>query len=408
MKVGSLGIFNTAGTGIPNSADSKGIQAGFGAILTSTLSGKLPAMTDGQNQVFLSDQELKDLVNYLNVMDLGELEEGMQLLGNIDPDPKNLLSQALSHLGISKDEIEQLLAKWSLLTESETSEFSANDLVNPLLAFVAKLSDLPEKDLATKLGKEEMQAIKAMKLFELLSKYSSTEGIVKDSAIKESFKLLTSKLEVLQGIKFPTEHVQARITRLAAELNLSNKKTFEGFSNFDAERSIKTDGAGAAIPFLPHMARAEQMTVMLQNPDKQVSAEHLMKQFESILSRSQFMNSGGTQKLFIKLYPEHLGSLRIELLQKDQTMIARIITTNSTAKETLESQINGLKQAFATQNITVDKIEVTQQTQQQERFLNRDSKDHHNNQPEEKGKDKQEDSEGFSISLEEALLNAHA
>ena len=29
------------------------------------------------------------------------------------------------------------------------------------------------------------------------------------------------------------------------------------------------------------------------------------------------MNAGGNQKLFIKLYPEHLGALRVELIQKE-------------------------------------------------------------------------------------------
>ena len=52
------------------------------------------------------------------------------------------------------------------------------------------------------------------------------------------------------------------------------------------------------------------------------------------------------QKLLIKLHPDNLGSLRIELIQKDQTMVARILTTTDAAKEALESHLHSLKDAF--------------------------------------------------------------
>lgn len=84
--------------------------------------------------------------------------------------------------------------------------------------------------------------------------------------------------------------------------------------------------------------------------------------------------------------------------------MARIITSSGTAKETLESQINGLKQAFAAQNISVERIEISQQTTQQERFLNRDSQQQHR-QPDRQEQEKKEEKAEFNLSFEEALLN---
>ena len=84
--------------------------------------------------------------------------------------------------------------------------------------------------------------------------------------------------------------------------------------------------------------------------------------------------------------------------------MARIITTSGTAKETLESQINGLKQAFAAQNLSVERIEVTQQQAQQERFLNRDSQQQER-QPDRGKQEKKEETGDFNLSFEEALLN---
>ncbi|MGA9225340.1 MAG: flagellar hook-length control protein FliK, partial [Mesobacillus sp.] len=166
----------------------------------------------------------------------------------------------------------------------------------------------------------------------------------------------------------------------------------------------KTEGQAGTMAFLPQLTRPEQLTLMLNGHDKPVSPEQLMKQFESILSKSQFLNSGGTQKLFIKLFPEHLGSIRVELFQKDQVMMARIITTTGTAKETLESQVHGLKQAFAAQNLSVDKIEIFQQPSQQERFFNRDPQQQHRQSDKQQQEEKKEKGE-FNNSFEEALLN---
>src|SRR5690606_13282440 len=41
--------------------------------------------------------------------------------------------------------------------------------------------------------------------------------------------------------------------------------------------------------------------------------EQFAKEFSSILQRSAFLNRGATKKIFIKLYPEHLGMVKIEL-----------------------------------------------------------------------------------------------
>ncbi|WP_226087367.1 flagellar hook-length control protein FliK [Mesobacillus sp. S13] len=173
-------------------------------------------------------------------------------------------------------------------------------------------------------------------------------------------------------------------------------------SFIDPNSGLKTEGAAGTLGFLPQMTKAEQLVLTMSSPERPVSAEQLMKQFESILSKSQFMNNGGTQKLFIKLFPEHLGSIRIELLQRDQTMMARIITSTGTAKETLEAQINGLKQAFTAQNLSVDRIEVTQQ--QQERFLSKDS-EQQQRQPDRGQQEKKDEKRDFNLSFEEALLN---
>ncbi|WP_079508431.1 flagellar hook-length control protein FliK [Mesobacillus jeotgali] len=415
MEIGGLGLVNTMAAG-KQSVSGKSENAGsFAGMMATVVSGANSAKTaETSERESKSLAVLTDIADFLNTGDLLELEDGLKLLETLMADPGNILEQALSHLGVGVDQIQLLLQKWSGFNEGLPDSDPGSELLDSLTAMLAGIANLPQKQLASKLDANDAQVIKALKLFELMSKYADGYESKNSASIKESMQTIN---EGLTGLIKPdkgmaqTEYIQNRFTQLAKELNLMNAKkvTFsEGNSFIESSASIKSEGQTGAISFLPQMTKSEQLTLMMNGPDKPVSAEQLIKQFESILSRSQFMNSGGTQKLFIKLFPEHLGSIRIELFQKDQTMMARIITSSGTAKETLESQINGLKQAFAAQNLSVDRIEVSQQQSQQERFLNRDSQQQQERQPDNREREKKEDNGNFNLTFEEALLNTEA
>lgn len=411
MEIGGLGFFNTIAAGKQQVPDKTG--GSFAGLMSTVLSGKtIPAAEaegakDGENL-----ENLSSLESLINVSDLLELEDGMKLLDMLNSDSGNLLSKALSHFGVNDEELKLFIKKWFGPNEGELAGASSEEeLMASLAVIIAEISNQSADELKVKLNQSDVQVLKSLKLYELMSKYADGEGLKYSDSVKESLKNFGETLKNLLGNNknnSHTEYLQQRFTQLAKDLNLTSKKTFtEVNSSIEQNSSIKTDGASGSLGFLPNMTRAEQLVLTMNSPERPVSAEQLMKQFESILSKSQFMNNGGTQKLFIKLFPEHLGSIRIELFQRDQTMMARIITTSGTAKETLESQINGLKQAFAAQNLSVDRIEVTQQQAQQERFLNRDSEQ----QQREPGKGQQEkkDEKGeFNLSFEEAMLNTEA
>lgn len=89
-------------------------------------------------------------------------------------------------------------------------------------------------------------------------------------------------------------------------------------------------------------------------------AEQLMRELQGILKRANFGQTGGTNRISIKLYPEHLGQLRIELLQTNGVLTARILASNALGKDMLESQLHQLRQAFLQQNIQVERIDISQ------------------------------------------------
>ncbi|MFC5463763.1 flagellar hook-length control protein FliK [Lederbergia graminis] len=106
--------------------------------------------------------------------------------------------------------------------------------------------------------------------------------------------------------------------------------------------------------------------------DEQTTMRSFVREFSNILAKSNFSQGPFSSKLLIRLYPEQLGSMRVELLQRDGMMMARILTTTKNAKEMLDSQIHHLRQAFAQQNIAIDKIEINLSQQEQLNYLNQE------------------------------------
>ncbi|RSD28021.1 flagellar hook-length control protein FliK [Mesobacillus subterraneus] len=408
MEIGSLGFFNAAAMGKQAAPTKEGNSFGFAGMMAALMSGNKETSSVGIGNNGALPENISELMEFLNLADLLEMEDGLKLIDAAVSNPEEVLSSALEALGGRKEDLLLFLQKWA--GSNETGKPNTDDeLIASLAASLHEIARLQQNDPFLKLGKDDIQSVKVLKLYEMLTRYADGQEAKNLVSLKESLSHLTEALRTQMKNNIQTEALQNRFTQVAKELNIfSAKKVIlsETASSVDSGSSLKAEGPAGTVSFLPHMTKGEQLTLMMNNPEKPVSVEQLMKQFESILAKSQFMNSGGTQKLFIKLFPEHLGSIRVELFQKDQTMMARIITSTGTAKDTLESQINGLKQAFAAQNISVDRIEVTQQGTQQERFLNRDSQQQQR-QPEQEQERKEEKGD-FTVTFEEALLNTEA
>ncbi|RWR14126.1 flagellar hook-length control protein FliK [Siminovitchia fortis] len=121
-------------------------------------------------------------------------------------------------------------------------------------------------------------------------------------------------------------------------------------------------------------------------------ARELIRQFSNVLQKSHFNQGLQTKSMTIRLYPEHLGSLRIELTQRNGAMIARILASTSMAKDLLDSQIHQLRQAFVQQNIQVDKVDISYQ----EGLDKYSSQDQRNGDQEQAGPDQRSDKEAFN------------
>jgi len=73
------------------------------------------------------------------------------------------------------------------------------------------------------------------------------------------------------------------------------------------------------------------------------------------------MLAGREQRINIKLHPESLGEVQIEVRSRQGEMSIRLLSGNATVREALEHQMGGLREALSREGIDVQRIEVSSQ-----------------------------------------------
>lgn len=162
--------------------------------------------------------------------------------------------------------------------------------------------------------------------------------------------------------------------------------------------------AGDAAEFQPFAGKLELPTLFLVKEGKPLTYQQFLNQLQTVLSKSVFQKFGNMEQLTLRLHPEELGTLKIQLIQQDHGLTARIVTSTPAAKEILESQLHALRQAFVQQNITVDRIELIHVHSERKETLPQYSGDNGRNPGrEQQNPEKREDEQEHSFS--ETLLN---
>ena len=143
-----------------------------------------------------------------------------------------------------------------------------------------------------------------------------------------------------------------------------------------------------------------QTLTQVESPE-QSRAEELMKQLQAILKRSNFGQIGGANRLSIRLYPEHLGTLRIELQEVNGVLTARILASSAQARDMLDSRLHQLRAALVSQNLQVERIELSQMLQasdktEREQLMQQDTRHGATREETEETEEEQEDEKSFA------------
>ena len=297
------------------------------------------------------------------------LDNILQTLG-ID---KNGLQQAIQQLtGDNKSTTENI---WSMLENIDQNQ----------LNFMDNIISSIKQDSNAKISKQQAtQVLQVLKLIELTA--PKTDLMLKQEyqtfQLKEMLSQLSSKVE--QSLSSEESNLTKINKVQQLNVKLVDANTNENISTIQTTTNKTT-------------------TITLTLPTNKASqAEAFVKEFQAIMNRSQFSNNAAGTKLLIKLYPENLGSVRVELIQKDGVMSARFLASTNIGKQMLESQLQQLKQGLVNQNIQLDRIDVAQaltetnraDKEQQHQF--QQAFKQHSEEQERKRKDNDEDDSNFN------------
>lgn len=291
-------------------------------------------------KAILKASSLEELGNILNLnLNQKDFSNGLSL------------DKVLKALGINKEEllktIQQLTGKQS----------KAEDVWNMLAGInqnssvvVQNLLSSIKGDADSKISKSQAsQLLQFLKVVQLVA--PKTDLTLKQEyqsyQVKDLLTTLSLKAEQAQT-QTQTSMGYSQLVKSASKIQPLNIKLVDPSAS-DGLSTVQTSTMTANTSF----------TITLPT-NKANQAEAFVKEFQAIMNRSQFSNNAAGTRLLIKLYPENLGSIRVELAQKDGVLTARLLASSSIGKEMLESQLQQLKQGLANQNIQLDRIEVAQ------------------------------------------------
>lgn len=295
---------------------------------------------DGQA---LSIDEMMNLDNLLSALGIepAQLADTLEQLADVKVEAKNDVWQLInSALGKDAEIVQHLVT--ALQGEHKVTPKQAEQLIQFM-----KLAQVSGKN--TDLLSNQLSALEQVDhMLKSIAKQVHSQSIVQAPHIAET---LTGKV-TLQGF----EQIVQKIV-----------KTTETVENNDTTETTKTTQNTVALT--SNITNSPKTVTITLPAEKGAQSETLAKEIQNLLNRSQISGSPGTTKLLLKLYPENLGSIRIEIMQQDGVLSARMLTTTAMGKELLDSQLHQLKNAFANANIQMDRIDIAQSLQETDRNL---------------------------------------
>lgn len=409
-----MNIMNVQASHMPiqqTSSKSVGESSGkFGSMLSNNVSNLSTTSVGGETTEIGDngiEEELASLLEILLIGDFRDVEQGEQLVeemlyttASFEEHP---LLKELIGMGESQS-IEEMLA--SLLAGgSERETIEVGNMLQQLQQFIATLNEGETLPFVRDQTSAVETILKFSKMYTLMKNHLdlSHEQVENMDQLEKALEKLTSKLEeIVQSVSKDKGNA---VTLLLGRQPFAN--VVQSSQSQTSTTGIQSESVGIHNPFM-NMSKVEQYVLNTQSTKTSSDSDALLKSFENILSKAKFTNQNGIQKLLIKLNPENLGTLRIELMQREGIMMARIIASSNGAKELLDGQLHGLKQAFSNQNIPVEKIELSQQFSNlsQERNLQREQFQQQggNERPEQSFDREEELEEDFQQTFEEAIL----
>lgn len=297
-------------------------------------------------------------------------------------------------LGMTAEQLQQMISK---LTQGEVQVTDIWSLLEQAPELLAHVMATLNGEANAVTPKEAGQVVNVLKLATLLGQKTDTvySQEVKLGDTKTALQTFVTQLQqTLNQTEQPKAQAVPTFAKVVEQIVQAQPKPEVSTTNAETQ-PVSTQSQQNAVP-------TKTVTIALPT-DRSQQSEALVKEIQNLINRSQIANNGGTIKLMLKLFPENLGQIRIEIMQQDGVMQTRLLATTAAGKELLDSNLNQLKNAFVAHNIQMERIDIAQSLQNTDQNL-RDQgffNQFFRKQEEEVEEEQKEDDE--SISFEELL-----
>lgn len=346
-------------------------------------------------QAIQGNEEIEMPDDFAAIGSNGSLEEVANWLSVNPEEMLKKLQQLLEEAGISKAEAEELTIAtdmWTLL-----------DMIDEAgTRFFENLNEALQKHDTRN---EATQLLSFIKTIELIAPKSDMNLSMEQKVDSFRHMMTTAAGQLEQRIASAGKQEQLPFLnqktefRIVLETNSSTSANAEG----SGQKQADTTSQSGAVHATTTIVRAEMPLQQAEsNPTNR--SETLLREMQALMKRSNFGQVGGTNRMLIKLYPEHLGQIRIELLETNGVMTARILASTALAKGLLDSQLHQLKHAFNQQNLQVDRIDIAQTIQESQRNEREQSFNEQFKREQQTDDNKQNQSPDDELSFEEYMI----
>ena len=388
-----------------NSPDANAFGSVFQSIMSSsnqptneTANTETPTLAEEVSTILATDS-LEGLLEELGVeMDEAELfvfvgEEQMP----VAVDEMLTLENLTELLGMTAEQLTQIVQQ----LVGEETQLEMTDVWSMIEQAPAILSEVMAVIQGTKQTdvqpKEIQQVVQFLKLAQLVGNKVDTvyqqEGQLLQ--LKDALQLLANQAQQAVQTQNEQQVTKSKFEQLVQQVTQTQQTT------------VKTEVETQPTAGLQQQVTQTKTVTITLPAEKPAQSEALVKEIQNLIARGQLSGQQGNMKLFLKLFPENLGQIRIELVQKDGVLTARLLATTAVGKELLENNLNQLKAGFVAQNIQMDRIDIAQSLQDTDRN-SRDQSFFNNffGRQQEDEVEKEEDNEEESISFKDLLTES--
>ncbi|WP_391208661.1 flagellar hook-length control protein FliK [Psychrobacillus sp. L4] len=327
----------------------------------------------------LLNQQAQQIVTSNPIESQQNLTQGLASILNADSleEVETLLGS--KELTVIPKELKELLNKLSgekTDTDDDPRESNIWDLLAGINEQASQLTDEILKSLngqGSVTPVEAKEAVQLLKVVQLIGKKSDLT-LKKESTLFDINQLVDDLKEAVSK-KVPTSESDQALSNITKPLTLDQamkpivqhviiKQVTSPTETVTETKEVTTNVQGQTSTIV--QAKVENVSITLPT-EKPAQSEEFMKELQKVMNRVQFGQAGGANRLVVKLYPEHLGTIRIELIQKDGMLTTKMLASTALGKEMLDTHSNQLKQGLVNQNIQLDKLEITQALQDSSR-----------------------------------------